>query len=104
MATELKVPALGESINEVEIGDWLKKEGDAIRQDENLVVLESEKAPVHLPPPWGGRLKKILKKKGETAKVGEVIGEISAEAGADGQTAASPAPAPPPAAAQEKGS
>ncbi len=73
MQVELKVPSVGESITEVEIGQWLKNEGDPISKDENLVVLESEKTTLELPAPSGGVIGKILKRKGETAKVGDVI-------------------------------
>lgn len=76
MPIELKVPKLGESIVEVEIGQWLKNEGDAIEKDENIVVLETEKAAVELPAPASGTLTKIVKKKGETVAIGEVIGQI----------------------------
>jgi 2-oxoglutarate dehydrogenase E2 component (dihydrolipoamide succinyltransferase) len=73
MAIELKVPEIGESITEVEIGDWLKKQGDDIRKDEPVVTLESEKATVELPSPSAGTLSKVLKQPGEVARVGEVI-------------------------------
>ena len=76
MATELKVPEVGESITEVEIGAWLKQEGDAVAKDENVVSIESEKATIELPAPAAGTLTKILKKKGDMAKVGEVIGHM----------------------------
>src|ERR1043165_5789805 len=76
MSIELKVPEIGESITEVEIGSWLKKPGDAVKKDEPLVSLESEKATVELPSPEAGTLAQVLKKKGETAKVGEVIGYL----------------------------
>src|SRR3954469_5008344 len=76
MQTEIKVPALGESITEVDIGQWLKKEGDSVSKDENLVSLESEKATVDLPAPAAGVLAKILKPKGQVANVGEVIAVI----------------------------
>lgn len=74
MSIELKVPAVGESITEVEIGEWLKPEGATVQKDENLVVLESEKATVELPSPATGKVSKILKQKGQTAAVDEVIG------------------------------
>jgi 2-oxoglutarate dehydrogenase E2 component (dihydrolipoamide succinyltransferase) len=80
MAIELKVPAVGESITEVEIGDWLKHEGDAIEKDENVVALESEKATVELPAPVAGVLTKIIKQKGDKARIGETIGEIDPNA------------------------
>jgi 2-oxoglutarate dehydrogenase E2 component (dihydrolipoamide succinyltransferase) len=73
MAVELKVPAVGESISEVEIGQWLKAEGESVNKDENVVALESEKATVELAAPIAGTLSKIVKQKGEKAAVGEVI-------------------------------
>src|SRR5438105_1318481 len=76
MSIELKVPAVGESITEVEIGDWLKREGDFVNKDENIAVLETEKATVEIPSPATGTLTKILKKKGESARVGEVIARV----------------------------
>lgn len=78
MPIELKVPSVGESIKEVELGDWLKNPGDKVRQDETLVVIESDKASVDLPAPVSGTLTKILKKKRERAAVGEVIAYIEA--------------------------
>ncbi|HNQ72882.1 MAG TPA: 2-oxoglutarate dehydrogenase complex dihydrolipoyllysine-residue succinyltransferase [Verrucomicrobiota bacterium] len=81
MAIELKVPAVGESITEVEIGDWLKAEGATVAKDENLVVIETEKATVELPAPAAGQLTKILKPAGATAKVGETIALLAAGQG-----------------------
>jgi 2-oxoglutarate dehydrogenase E2 component (dihydrolipoamide succinyltransferase) len=74
MQIELKVPSVGESITEVEIGQWLKSEGDVVSANDNLVALESEKTTLELPAPAAGALQKILKRKGEVAKIGEVIG------------------------------
>lgn len=97
MTVELKVPAVGESITEVEIGDWLKAEGASVAQDENLAVIETEKATVELPAPAAGRLTKILKPTGATAKVGEVIGLLEAGKSEPASTpAAPPAPTPSP--------
>jgi 2-oxoglutarate dehydrogenase E2 component (dihydrolipoamide succinyltransferase) len=74
MPVELRVPAVGESITEVQIGDWLKKPGEDAGADEALVVIETDKVTVELPAPVAGRVTKVLKEKGEQAKVGEVIG------------------------------
>src|SRR6185503_6177393 len=74
MQIELKVPPVGESITEVEIGQWLKSEGDTVAANDNLVSIESEKTTLELPAPASGALEKIIKRKGEVAKVGEVIG------------------------------
>ncbi len=90
MSIELKVPAVGESISEVEIGDWLKKEGDFVNKDENVAIIETEKATVEIPAPASGTLGKILKKKGETAKVGEVVALM--EAGENKSATAKEAP------------
>jgi len=73
MSLELKVPVVGESITEVEIGGWLKKQGQVVQKDEPVVTLESEKATVELPAPETGTITQVLKQKGEVAKVGEVI-------------------------------
>ncbi|MEX0776901.1 MAG: 2-oxoglutarate dehydrogenase complex dihydrolipoyllysine-residue succinyltransferase [Phycisphaeraceae bacterium] len=73
MSIELKIPEVGESITEATIGKWLKEEGDAVEKDETLAELETDKVTVELPAPASGTLAKIMKKKGETAKVGQVI-------------------------------
>jgi len=79
MIVEITIPDLGESISEVEIGEWLIDIGDRIAVDDEVVALESDKATVEVPAPDGGVLVKILKKQGETAAIGEVIGHIDTE-------------------------
>src|SRR5436190_18275608 len=74
MPVELVVPSVGESITEVEIGDWLKKEGEPVDQDEPVVVIETEKVTVELPAPASGTITAMLKHKGDKASVGDVIG------------------------------
>src|SRR5438132_8154843 len=74
MPVELVVPAVGESITEVEIGDWLKNEGEPVDQDEPVVVIETEKVTVELPAPASGTITTMLKHKGDKASVGDVIG------------------------------
>ena len=92
MPIELKVPEVGESITEVMIGTWKKREGDAVAIDESIVEIESDKATVDLPAPRAGTLTKVLKGSGEKAKVGEVIGHMEpAGAGTGAPTPASPA-------------
>src|SRR5215475_654078 len=76
MPIELVVPSVGESITEVEIGDWLKKQGEPVDQDEPVVVLETEKVTVELPAPASGTVTSMLKQKGDKAAVGDVIGYI----------------------------
>jgi 2-oxoglutarate dehydrogenase E2 component (dihydrolipoamide succinyltransferase) len=80
MAIEIKVPAVGESVTEVEIGSWLKNEGAALKQDEAVVTIESDKATVEVNAPAAGVLVKMLKHPGESAAVGEVIGYIETAA------------------------
>ena len=75
MSIELTIPSVGESITEVQIAEWLKKEGDAVKKDENVAVIDSEKSTFELPAPEDGRLK-ILLQAGETVKIGAVIGHI----------------------------
>jgi 2-oxoglutarate dehydrogenase E2 component (dihydrolipoamide succinyltransferase) len=76
MAIELVVPKVGESITEVQIVEWLKSEGEAVERDGNVAVIETDKATVELPAPAAGVITKVLKGKGQTAKVGEVIGYL----------------------------
>ncbi len=103
MSVELKVPHVGESIYEVTIGEWLKGEGDAVRRDEPVVALETDKASMEVPAPTSGRLTKLLKKPGDTAEIGDVIamieeGEAPEAAPAAAAAAAAPAHAAPAAA------
>jgi 2-oxoglutarate dehydrogenase E2 component (dihydrolipoamide succinyltransferase) len=94
MAIELKVPEIGESITEVEIGEWLKKTGEAVQKDDPLVTLESEKATVELPSPEAGTIGRTLKQMGDVAKVGVVIGYLEHNGKAAPATkSAEPAPA-----------
>src|SRR6185436_9311321 len=76
MSIELKIPEVGESVREVQIGRWLKHEGDPVAQDENVVELETDKASMELPAPSAGVIGKILKKEGDMVAVGEVIGYV----------------------------
>jgi len=76
MPIELKIPAVGESVQEVQIGRWLKKPGDSVEEDQSVVELETDKASLEVPAPRSGVLEKILKQEGETVSVGEVIGYI----------------------------
>lgn len=81
MATEIRVPALGESVTEATIARWLKKEGEDVAADEPLVELETDKVSVEVPAPSAGVLKKISAREGDTVEVDAVLGMIG-EAGA----------------------
>jgi 2-oxoglutarate dehydrogenase E2 component (dihydrolipoamide succinyltransferase) len=95
MPIELKVPTVGESITEVQIANWHVGEGDYVAADANVAELETDKATVDLPAPAGGIVKKLMKKKGDTAQIGEVIALIE-EAEAPAKSPAKPAGSIPP--------
>ncbi|CAH1655972.1 MULTISPECIES: 2-oxoglutarate dehydrogenase complex dihydrolipoyllysine-residue succinyltransferase [Hyphomicrobiales] len=115
MATEIRVPTLGESVTEATIGRWFKKQGEAVKADEPLVELETDKVTLEVNAPAAGVLAEITVKEGDTVEVGALLGSLS-EGGAGAtpakaaeKPAAKPAPAPAaapapaPAAAPSKG-
>ncbi|MDE0099070.1 MAG: 2-oxoglutarate dehydrogenase complex dihydrolipoyllysine-residue succinyltransferase [Truepera sp.] len=73
MSVELEVPSVGESVTEVFIGNWLKREGDPVVKDEPLVEIETDKATLEISATVSGMLSKVLKREGESAAIGEVI-------------------------------
>ena len=81
MATEIRVPMLGESVTEATVGKWFKKAGDAIAVDEPIVELETDKVTIEVPAPAAGSLGEIAVQEGETVEVGALLG-MSAEGGA----------------------
>ena len=87
MATEIRVPTLGESVTEATIGKWFKKVGDAIAIDEPLVELETDKVTVEVPAAAAGVLAEITAKEGDTVEVNALLGQISTDG-----AAAAPAP------------
>jgi 2-oxoglutarate dehydrogenase E2 component (dihydrolipoamide succinyltransferase) len=91
MATEIRVPTLGESVSEATIAQWFKKPGDAVSQDEPLVELETDKVTVEVPAPAAGTLEAIVVNEGDTVEVGALLGQIAEGAAA----AAAPAAAAP---------
>ncbi|EJL52941.1 2-oxoglutarate dehydrogenase complex dihydrolipoamide succinyltransferase [Rhizobium sp. CF122] len=97
MATEIRVPTLGESVSEATVGTWFKKVGDAIRADEPILELETDKVTIEVPAPASGTLSEIVAQAGETVGLGALLGQIAAGAVA----AAAPAPAAAPAKAAE---
>ncbi len=102
MATDVKIPALGESISEATVAEWLKKVGDAVKLDEPIASLETDKVAVELTAPVAGVITAIAAEPGATVKVGAVVAQIdeTAKATASVPVAASapapkaPAPAP----------
>jgi len=98
---DVKVPSVGESISEVTIASWLKKDGDMVKLDEPICSIESDKATLEISAPKAGKLK-ILSQEGETVAIGTKVAEVdeTATAGASAAPAAS-APAPKAEAKQE---
>lgn len=85
MAIDLVIPAVGESISEVEIGAWLKQPGEAVSKDEAVCEIESDKATVEVYAPVDGVLGPILKQTGEVAAVGDIVATM--EEGGSGSAA-----------------
>jgi len=77
MSIEIRVPTLGESVTEATVGQWFKKPGDAVKADEPLVELETDKVTVEVPAPSSGKLGDISVETGETVEVGAVIGTLA---------------------------
>jgi 2-oxoglutarate dehydrogenase E2 component (dihydrolipoamide succinyltransferase) len=93
MATEIRVPNLGESIVEATVGQWFKQAGDTVSAAEPLVELETDKVTVEVPAPASGVLAEIAVKTGETVPVGALLGAISEGDGKSKPTKAKPEPA-----------
>ena len=85
MATDLTVPQVGESITEVQIGQWLKKKGEPVKKDDVLVEIETDKVTQELYAPADGVIAEILHKQGAEVPVGEVIGRFEEGAAGDGK-------------------
>src|SRR5215470_13237827 len=98
--TDIVVPTLGESVSEATVAKWMKKAGDAVKKDETLVELETDKVSVEVSAPEAGVLSEISANVGATVGIGALLGKL----GAAGASTAKPAaqPAPPPAAATPK--
>jgi 2-oxoglutarate dehydrogenase E2 component (dihydrolipoamide succinyltransferase) len=99
MASDVIIPALGESITEASVGQWLKNPGDAVAADEPIVSLETDKVAVEVPSPVAGVMGAQLAKVGDTVAVGARIAVIEAGGAAAAPAAAPAAAAPAPAAA-----
>jgi 2-oxoglutarate dehydrogenase E2 component (dihydrolipoamide succinyltransferase) len=111
MTIDIKVPAMGESVTEATVARWFKKEGDAVKRDEPLLELETDKVTVEVPAPADGAIESITVKAGDTVQVGALLGAIAEgksgaappkPAAAPKAEAPKPAAAPPPAPAPAK--
>ncbi|BCP55645.1 dihydrolipoyllysine-residue succinyltransferase component of 2-oxoglutarate dehydrogenase complex [Kaistia sp. 32K] len=100
MATEIRVPTLGESVTEATIGRWFKKVGETVAVDEPVVELETDKVTIEVPSPVAGVIEAVAAKDGDTVGVGALLGTIAASgaaaapAKAEAPKAAAPAAAP----------
>jgi 2-oxoglutarate dehydrogenase E2 component (dihydrolipoamide succinyltransferase) len=89
VATEIVVPALGESVTTATVARWIKQQGETVAADEPLVELETDKVTVEVPSPSDGSIESISVQSGATVQVGTILGAIS-----QGAAAAKPAAAP----------
>ena len=99
MATEIRVPTLGESVSEATVGTWFKKVGDTVKADEPLCELETDKVTIEVPAPASGVLSEITAAAGETVEPGGLLGQIAEGASAGTAAPAAAAKAEKPAAA-----
>jgi 2-oxoglutarate dehydrogenase E2 component (dihydrolipoamide succinyltransferase) len=95
MTVEIKVPAMSESVTEATISKWFKKEGDAVKRDEPLLELETDKVTVEVPSPADGALESISAQAGATVAVGALLGAIAEGKAGSAPTKAAPAAAAP---------
>jgi len=94
--TDIVVPTLGESVSEATVAKWMKKAGDAVKKDETLVELETDKVSVEVSAPEAGVLSEIVAAEGQTVTIGALLGRMGG-AGAQPAQAAPKAEAPKPA-------
>jgi 2-oxoglutarate dehydrogenase E2 component (dihydrolipoamide succinyltransferase) len=94
MQVEVKVPQLSESVSEATLVAWRKKAGEAVKRDENLIDVETDKVVLELPAPADGVLAKIIKNDGDSVASGEVIAVIDTAATASVSATAKPAEKP----------
>src|ERR1700689_5392974 len=94
MTIEIKVPAMGESVTEATVARWFKKEGDAVKRDEPLLELETDKVTVEVPAPADGAIESISVKAGDTVQVGALLGAIAEGKAGNPSTPAAKAEAP----------
>ena len=93
MATDVTIPSLGESITEATVGQWLKSPGDAVKADEPIVSLETDKVAIEVPSPVDGIMGAQMVKVGDTVTIGATIARIEAAGVGTAATAAAPIPA-----------
>ena len=94
MASEIRVPTLGESVTEATIAQWYKKPGDAVAMDEPLCELETDKVTIEVPAQSAGVLAEVVVNEGETVEVGALLGSIGEGAGTAAPAASEATAAP----------
>jgi len=94
MKVEMVMPQMGESITEGTIVRWVKKVGDQVARDENILEISTDKVDSEIPSPSAGRIVELKAKEGETVPVGKVVAILETEEGAAPSSAAQPVPAP----------
>jgi 2-oxoglutarate dehydrogenase E2 component (dihydrolipoamide succinyltransferase) len=94
MMTEIRVPTLGESVSEATIGKWFKKPGEAVKKDEPILELETDKVTLEVNASESGVLAEIVAAEGSTVGVGALLGQITAGAAGSAAPAAPKAEAP----------
>ena len=95
---DIKVPAMGESVTEGTLANWLVKPGQAVKQDDPIAEIETDKVAIEVPAPAAGVITEQLIKEGETVSIGTVIAKLQEGASASAAPAAKPAPVAAPAA------
>ena len=95
---DIKVPAMGESVTEGTLANWLVKPGQAVKQDDPIAEIETDKVAIEVPAPAAGVITEQLVKEGETVSIGKIIAKMSEGATASAAPAAKPAAAAAPAA------
>src|SRR5579885_2370005 len=91
MASEIKLPELGENLESGEVLDVKVAEGDTVSEGQTLLELEAEKSTVEVPSPQAGKLARLLVKKGDQIKVGQTIAVIEGASGQNGGAKTAPA-------------
>ncbi|MEQ1653761.1 MAG: biotin/lipoyl-containing protein, partial [Hyphomicrobium sp.] len=97
MSIEIRVPTLGESVTEATVGKWFKKAGEAVKADEPLVELETDKVTVEVPAPASGVMGEIIVAQGATVAVGSLLAALLEGGAAPAKAAVATAPAAAPA-------
>src|SRR3990172_8696272 len=90
MATQIKLPNLGENIESGDVLSIFVREGDTVKADQDLLEVETDKATMPIPSPHAGKITRILVSEGETVEVGAPIMEIEAAEAAEAPTTKQP--------------